>query len=506
MKLWKDQTGSAATLALPFIGLLAGAAMVNQAGKLNSSNGEARNSKARIQGEMLNQSAINLLRSKICSDENLLFEGKKFVKSDSYNVIKDQLSLPVAFDVNSQTINDIFSGKNLNLDQQETRIAILDNQFPDTMDIKVYSQHNKVTVNTNARIDCTGNLYTLAQEKAGLVNKQEEVIETFEYGTPDPKVDYLFVIDNSSSTRKLIASVYQGFMEVLMSRDNFSNDSKVAVMMTGVAKLDDFSQLHGGYGRSPAEKYGINMMDEPGYLDFVTGPAIKAYREKHANNVSIQNNYKIDGCNNAWFRPYQKTSDRSNYCLRAALQTSLFDVGAEAGITAFEQMLIKNVGKRVFRKDAIVNVIFVSDTHDPGTGSKKLLANIKSHKYLLDLVRMYNKVANLKFHAIAPGKSKECSTEQFSETTYYNIAKESDGTIANICSSPNFGSIMKKLVKNSKERDPEFQLKSQDVEILGVEIDGRKTKNYDLKDGILSVKGLNPKKEVELKVSYLTAS
>lgn len=96
--------------------------------------------------------------------------------------------------------------------------------------------------------------------------------------------------------------------------------------------------------------------------------------------------YPLVGCESKWFAPTQKDGS-GNPCIAAAFQSKNSCTGTEAGILAFQQLLEKNKGKSIFRQGAIANVIFVSDTHDPGInpGNKTGQAIIEKHLSFAEL-------------------------------------------------------------------------------------------------------------------------
>lgn len=79
------------------------------------------------------------------------------------------------------------------------------------------------------------------------------------------------------------------------------------------------------------------------------------------------NSFPRQGCNKSWFAPTDVGADGMP-CLTAALQLAPVCTGVEAGITSLQHMLKKATteGRKIFRDGAIINVIFVSDTHDSG--------------------------------------------------------------------------------------------------------------------------------------------
>jgi hypothetical protein len=113
------------------------------------------------------------------------------------------------------------------------------------------------------------------------------------------------------------------------------------------------------------------------------------------------------GCAAGWFEP-KALNPAGDSCLSAATQISLLGTGQETGLVSLDQLSRRQAqnGGRLFRPGVLANVIFVSDTHDPGaayynkTGAPKAIAKYN------DLVKsVYDAnpgLAGLKFHGIVP--------------------------------------------------------------------------------------------------------
>lgn len=95
-------------------------------------------------------------------------------------------------------------------------------------------------------------------------------------------------------------------------------------------------------------------------------------------------------------------------CLSAHTQVALQGTGVEAGVVSFDQLVRKTQqdGKRLFREGSLANVIFVSDTHDPGDsyyGLAGAKAALPSYASVRQITEMYNPgLKALKFHGIVP--------------------------------------------------------------------------------------------------------
>ena len=107
-------------------------------------------------------------------------------------------------------------------------------------------------------------------------------------------------------------------------------------------------------------------LDLPGHLQLVTNNTIQAYI---TNRSEYAGSYPIQACSEEWFTPDATNGTGSGEkCLTAAVQLAPVCTVVEAGLVSLEHMLEKynQAGKRLFRERAFVNLILVSDTHEPG--------------------------------------------------------------------------------------------------------------------------------------------
>lgn len=172
------------------------------------------------------------------------------------------------------------------------------------------------------------------------------------------KVDILFVIDESSSMNSIIENIKAGFSG--LQELDYPLETRMAVMNTAPAKQDASGTI---LYDQPFK--GGNIIHMPGYLQLVTGASIANYLAKATSPKTSR--FPLKGCDNGWFYPKDKNSD-DQYCLDAAVQVVGDGIGTEAGGTAFHQFLnkLKSENKKLFRDGALANVVYVSDTHDPG--------------------------------------------------------------------------------------------------------------------------------------------
>ncbi|NRA63933.1 MAG: hypothetical protein HRU19_05585 [Pseudobacteriovorax sp.] len=296
------------------------------------------------------------------------------------------------------------------------------------------------------------------------------LLETFSFGegSATDLVDYLIVLDNSCSMEDIRDQVSDGFLAII-DRNVLPARAKLAVMNTMHGLEPDYDQTGTGItGYAGIEK-------EPGFLDFVHQDAVEEYR---ALGTDYTDEWSVDACNERWFSP-TATNANGVSCLEAATQSSFSCLGAEAGLQAVKQLLTINQGNKVFRDGAIVNIIFVSDTHDPGTNSATLLASRPDYDDLQGLLDAMQPTAGLKFHAIAP--TSVCTVEQLYDLSYNTMATASGGLTEDSCTSSDYSDFMMDMVETSiVPKDPIFTTSKAFSEIESVKVNGTETSNYTI--------------------------
>jgi hypothetical protein len=297
--------------------------------------------------------------------------------------------------------------------------------------------------------------------------------ETFGFGgdVQTRVADFLFIIDNSCSMETLQTKVTAGFQSLIADKAAFPANSRVAVMTTQVGDPDDLSRLNHDINDAPGQD------EDPGFLRLVTGATIAAYKKVASSGTA--KNFPLAGCDAPWFGPQDKHPS-GHSCFSAAIQTGRECVGSEAGLTALGQMLQKQGKKALFRGGAAVNVIYVSDTHDPGSISTVLLESRPDYAALRAAVLKANQVASFKIHAIAP--NRKCSKdEDVHDKAYYKAADISGGAKLDSCSAADYVPFLKSMIeKGTAVTLPTFRLGKPAKAILGVTVDGAATTAYKL--------------------------
>lgn len=238
--------------------------------------------------------------------------------------------------------------------------------------------------------------------------------------------DFLFVVDGSSSMEAVIGSVRAG-IEALVAEGAFPADARLAVMSTLPADPSEPAMPH------PAvpERLLARSVWDPGFLGPVDADRITRLKRHDAR---LGARFPMPGCD-AWFTPDQRDADGVP-CLVAHTQTTMTPVMVEAGLTALGQRLAS--GEPLFRSGAAVNVVFVSDTHDPGLPA--------SHPRFADLVSLRptgeelallavdtHELASFRLHAIAP--ARKCSPESWTAIgpVYFDAAAATGGRTLDVC-------------------------------------------------------------------------
>jgi hypothetical protein len=247
-------------------------------------------------------------------------------------------------------------------------------------------------------------------------------------GAASDVVDFLFVVDGSTSMKRVVEQVYDGF-DALVAEDAFPADGRVAVTSTLPAE-----EVDGRIGRRahPGVHGGKIVRLDPGFQRLVDGAGILAYREAYPE---LREQFALDGCD-AWTAAGARNA-AGVPCFEAHTQLSMLPVGVEAGLTAVDQLLRRQV---VFRTGAAANIVFVSDTQDPGLGPDKpgfeeLVALRPSGPEVVAHAADRQLTASLRVHSIAPVTS--CGSEQYDHIgdVYGDAARATGGRSLDVCTA-----------------------------------------------------------------------
>lgn len=246
-------------------------------------------------------------------------------------------------------------------------------------------------------------------------------------GAPTAVADYLFVVDGSSSMQAVIDRVLDGIDALAAEGDAFPADARIAVLGTTPSHPRHRRRPHPA---TPGEDW---LRYDPAFGDLVDGERIERFRAEAPPEWASR--FATDGCE-AWFVPGDLNDD-GVACLVAHTQSLLYPVHVEAGLTALGQRLAEP--KPLFRTGAAVNVIFVSDTHDPGLPPDRdayeaLVALRPTFADLEALALAQTELASFRVHAVAP--RDKCSGEPWTgDLAYFDAADASGGATLDVCTA-----------------------------------------------------------------------
>ena len=329
-------------------------------------------------------------------------------------------------------------------------------------------------------------------------------VNEWTYGGKYP-VDFLFVIDNSASMEDILDKVNRGFASISLSPELFADDSKLAVMSTMIGQLP----WEGGNLSEPSSHISAyrNIALEPGFLSLVDYDAFQRYVQGDVPE-HLKDRWALEPCSQKWFTPTAVHPNLGHSCFEAATQISATALNTEAGIKAFEQLLTKNPSGGVFRDKAIVNVVFVSDTHDPGAKVGEQYFNSRlGYGQLKELVSQSHTVVDLKFHAIAPDKV-QCDSSSVGEGlwnhSYYKLATSSRGYTADSCQVEDYRDLLSEIIAHGQIASPVFDLDLNASQVQTVKVDGQVTGDFifDETAKTVTIDNLDPYRTSHIQIYY----
>lgn len=351
-------------------------------------------------------------------------------------------------------------------------------------------------------------------------------VETFSLtAAPPPPSDFVFVVDSSGSMERVISAFVNGFESIPPS--SYPTDSRMAVMNMIAHEIDNpempiaanaqLQFLKSLVGNSSIILNNVqNFMNaEPGYLRFLTASSVANYKSAAlANGLSSLISSKFNSyplCNSEWFLPGEMNSTKNKSCLGAAMQISGM-VGIESGLMSVLQLMKKN-SQPIFRKNAGVHVVFISDTHDPGnssfTGYQEYVRQLPSFNGLENAIRANSKdISFVKLHGVVP--FTQCKNSEHNLTnegifggSYLAPIKASGGVAVDMCQdNVNYESVVNQLFDEARKVAP-FQLKADNVSNVSVKVNGKNHPNFKVLDGrSVEVGGLVTSQDYSIQVSY----
>lgn len=263
-----------------------------------------------------------------------------------------------------------------------------------------------------------------------------------------PPSDVLFVIDDSSSMVSILGTVAKGFES--LTPNSFPLNSRVGVMYTLPGNPQNLASPHPKI--LEGKSYASTLAKAPGFLRLVSKTTIGNYLAQSGlpspNQKPMSAQFPVEGCAE-WFAPDAKNS-KGERCFKAAVQAPLLSVGCEAGVAALDQLL--KVRTQTFRAGSDVNIVFLSDTHDPGCAHEDIAALAPSAAQLKANIVADSKPASVTFHAIAP--EAQCATGGEPITKYgkrYSLAADATGGIkVDICKETNYTKVFERIGQGVK--------------------------------------------------------
>gem|GEM_PF-4484015 len=215
-----------------------------------------------------------------------------------------------------------------------------------------------------------------------------------------PKVDILFVVDESVSMNAVLTQFQEGFAS--LDESVFPKETQIGFTNMAPAQID----ANGALNPSEAFVTNKNITELPGFLQLVSGDSIAQALASPNLSAAVKSRFSEPGCA-PWFAPSDKNVNNVS-CVQAASQIARIGTGVEAGVVSLSQLSehMTSTDQKLFRDGAIANVIFVSDTHDPGQnyyGRANATAEIMPYSDLKESIMNNNPlIADLRFNGILP--------------------------------------------------------------------------------------------------------
>ena len=324
------------------------------------------------------------------------------------------------------------------------------------------------------------------------------VEETFRFGSDAPTLtDVLFVVDGSTSMASLVDSVRDG-MAGLATDGVFPPNTRVAVTNMTPRSFRAPGEVY----RSVRRKELMRL--EPGFGGLVSEAKLAAVRETLAGEVYAER-VDLTGCD-AWFEPTERSPDGAS-CLVAHTQILEASSGVEAGLLAAGQLALATPD--LFRPGAAVNIVFVSDTHDPGLpvdhrNYDDLVTVRPDPAQLAAGILKRRPVASVRMHAIAP--AEPCTFEGFESPVYHEAAAATGGSSLDICTAEprDYVQLMRSIAEEgSRPTRAVLALGSEAEQVESVFVGGRPV-DFRLEGRALFLDEALPDRAQDVSVRYRT--
>lgn len=358
-------------------------------------------------------------------------------------------------------------------------------------------------------------------------------VKTFSVETgQQPPSDFVFVVDSSASMEALLESFINGFEAIPATA--YPKDSRMAVMNMIAHKFDDPQTPLAAAMQLPVFQSVfpfltlsnlVNFINaEPGYLNFINAQRVAQFKaksvEKGLSDLTNSKFTQYDLCENAWFQPGQKNTSpatgKQKTCLGAAMQISSM-VGVESGLLSVLQLLSKHKNNSpLFRKDAGVHFVFISDTHDPGNPNvpnlQDYMSKLPSFSALEKALKENSpETSFVKLHGIVPFTACEKSEwNQFKSDTngiyggsYLPRIEASGGVAVDMCSqSVDYKAVVNHFFNETRKLPP-FQLLTEKVQNVSVLVNGKPHSDFRvLENSSVEINGLIASQNYTIDINY----
>lgn len=310
--------------------------------------------------------------------------------------------------------------------------------------------------------------------------------------------DYLFVLDNSVSMVDEATRVSLGLTGI--TKDKFPESALLAVMTT----MGSGNPTAAAPTPTTDTKKYTCIDKEPGFLSLVDRASVEAFKSCLGVPPAHAAKYQKMACESGWFKPFDVNANGER-CFSAALQNPHSPVGCEPGILAVEQLLARNTGKPLFRDNAAVSIIFISDEQQdcelPMTRGNPLDGAGRADN-LKRLIQENSKVASIKFHGIIPAPSNVPSHT----LAYEKVISHVGGKAVPIADlAADYNSIMEEIITATVDNvAPEFIIPNSAKKVTSVEVSGVPTKQFqfDASRSKVTIPGLDPNKTVDIVIRF----
>lgn len=320
-------------------------------------------------------------------------------------------------------------------------------------------------------------------------------VKKFAFGRSVKPVDadYLFVLDNSVSMVKYSQRVASGLAAI--PKDAFPESSKLAVMTT-MAAADPLAANLVAHPDISRTNYAC-IDKEPGFLELINSESLNRFRGCSGVRGDHLTKYAIEPCKHQWFTPFEQNANGQR-CFAAAIQNPFSPVGCESGLLALEQMLKRKGQTPLFRSNAAVNVIFVSDEQE-GCKAAETRGEFSSASKLVQMIKTNSSADSVKFHGIVPmsvSQGIRRYTDEITATGGVVIPMDQDRV--------DYRDVVQKIIESKVDQtSSHFDLGEVVTDVLSVEVGGQKTTDFDF-DGkrIVKVHNLDPAKPTQIVIRY----